>query len=200
MATTRVLIARHSAAEYETDLLTDDGGSLTVAGRAQAMALGHDLENDGVVQVWTSPLARSVQTAELVAAVLAQSVTVREGLREFGVGAHAGEVTPPDPITPTYLKWLHGDLDARVEGGENGREVAARVGAALEELATAHEGETVLVISHGGAMGVGLPALADNLAQNMGETHPLPSCGMVEMTVDEDGWRAVRWLDQELDD
>jgi probable phosphoglycerate mutase len=195
-----VYVARHGEAAYETELLTDDGGSLTVAGRAQAMGLGHDLESEGLVHVWTSSRSRSVQTAELIAATLACGVTVREGLREFGVGAFAGKSLVPDPLGATYLKWLDGDLDARIEGGESGAELASRVVEVLQEVAGAHVGESVLVVSHGGAMGVGLPALADNLPQNMAATHPLPNCGVVELAVDDGDWRAVRWLDQELDD
>ncbi len=179
MAVTRVLVARHAAAEYENDLLTDDGGSLTVAGRAQAMELGDNLEGEGIVHVWTSPLARAVQTAELAATALVCGVTVREGLREFGVGAHVGQPLTPDPLGPTFLKWLDGDLDARIEGGESGTEIAARVAAVLNEVAAAHPGGTVLVLSHGGSMGVGLPALAGNLEQDFPKDHPRPQlrCG-----------------------
>ena len=191
-------VARHAAAAYETDLLTDDGGSLTVAGRAQAMALGHDLEAEGIVHVWTSPLARSVQTAELAAATLVCGVTVREGLREFSVGAFAGRPVEPDPFVATYLQWLRGDLDARVDGGESGAEVARRFVDVLDEVVGQHEGEAVLVLSHGGAMGVGLPALAANLAADTPEHHPMPNCGLVELSHDGEDWRVVRWLDQEL--
>ena len=174
MAVTRVLVARHAAAEYENDLLTDDGGSLTVAGRAQAMELGNNLEGEGIVHVWTSPMARAVQTAELAATALVCGVTVREGLREFGVGAHVGKPLAPDPLGPTFLKWLDGDLDARIEGGESGTEIAARVAAALDEVAAAHPGGTVLVLSHGGSIGVGLPALAANLDAGLREGPPAP--------------------------
>jgi 2,3-bisphosphoglycerate-dependent phosphoglycerate mutase len=204
MAVTRVLVARHAAAEYENDLLTDDGGSLTVAGRAQAMELGDNLEGEGIVHVWTSSLARAVQTAELAATALVCSVTVREGLREFGVGAHAGQPLAPDPLGPTFLKWLDGDLDARIEGGESGNEIAARVAAVLNEVAAAHPGGTVLVLSHGGSMGVGLPALAANLEQDFPKDHPIPNCGVVELEHDDegdgDGWRAVRWVDIDVTD
>ena len=36
----RIFVARHGEAEYETDLCTDDGGSLTALGRRQARDLG----------------------------------------------------------------------------------------------------------------------------------------------------------------
>ncbi len=196
--TTRVLVARHAAAEYESDLLSDEGGSLTVAGRAAALAFGDELEGEGIVHVCTSPLARAVQTAELAAAALVCGVTVREGLRELGVGAHAGAPPDPDPLGPTFEAWLAGDLDARVEGGESGTELAARVVAVLEEVAQRNAGDTVLVFSHGAAMGVGLPAIADNLPHDVARTHQLPNLGVVELAADESGWRAIRWLDEDV--
>src|SRR6478735_8890928 len=85
----RVLVARHGEAEYETDLCSDDGGSLTPLGRKQARELGVSLQGERVARVWTSSLSRAVQTAEIVAGVLGVDVVVREGLREYGVGALA---------------------------------------------------------------------------------------------------------------
>ena len=61
--------------------------------------------------------------------------------------------------------------------------------AVLEEVAGRTPGETVLVVSHGGAMGVGLPALAATCRRTSAGTSPLPNCGVVELAVDGDGWR-----------
>ena len=142
-----------------------------------------------------------MQTAEIAAATLDCGVTVREGLREFGVGAFAGQPeSAQDALAATYLKWLDGDLGARIDGGESGTELAARVRTVLEEVAGGHEGESVLVISHGGAMSVGLPALAANLPRPLVKVHQLLNCEVVELAVDGDDWRAIRWADQELAD
>jgi probable phosphoglycerate mutase len=196
---TRVYVARHGEAAYETQLITDDGGTLTELGRTQAARLASELADRGIAHVWSSSRSRAVQTAEIAASALACDVTVREGLREFGVGAFAGHpVSDQDPLATTFLAWLNGDLDARLNGGESGVELAARVRAVLEEVAGQHEGESVLVISHGGAMGVGLPALAGNLPGDVIVGAPLPNCGVVELSVDGDGWRAHRWVDQEI--
>ena len=87
---TRVFVARHGEAEYETDLVCDDGGSLTALGRQQARELGASLSGERIARVWTSSLSRAVQTAEIAAGVLGVDVVVREGLREYGVGDLAG--------------------------------------------------------------------------------------------------------------
>ena len=76
----RIVLARHGEAEYESPLLHDHGGSLTLTGRAQARALGDRLRDERIAHVYTSSLARAVQTGELAAAVLGVEVTVREDL------------------------------------------------------------------------------------------------------------------------
>ncbi len=187
----RVLVARHGEADYETVLLADDGGSLTDVGREQSRTLGESLKGERIAHVWTSSMARAVQTAEIAAAMLGCGVTVREGLREFGVGVHAGRPAEPDPFRPTVESWLDGDLEARIEGAESGAEVISRMAGALEEIADLHRGEAVLVVSHGGAISLALSVLAGNLHPRFPLSRPLPNTGVVAMEVDDaGGWRA----------
>jgi probable phosphoglycerate mutase len=184
---TTLVVARHGEAAYEVSEWADEGGSLTALGRQQSAALGDSLAGRRVAHVWTSTLARAVQTAEIVAARLGVGVTTRLGLREPGLGASAGESM--DPVLETYLRWQEGDLDAPIPGGESGREIADRVGGVLREIADLHPGETVLVISHGVAIGLGVPELCRmDVAQG-----PLANTATVEVLADADGWVCTRW-------
>jgi probable phosphoglycerate mutase len=194
----RVFVARHGEAVYESELLSDAGGWLSPLGREQARALAERLAPERIARVWTSDMARAVQTGEIVAAALGTDVVVRTGLREFGVGHAAGTTGDPDPFAETFAAWLDGDLTARIPGGESGEEVTARYGAVLEEIADAHRGEAVLVISHGGVMCMALSALAGNLALNHSRDRPLPNGGVVALEGDADGWVARSWAGQPL--
>ena len=138
----RVYVARHGEAAYESELLSDHGGSLTDLGRAQARQLAPVSRDRADRQgLDFSALSRAVQTAEIAAAALGCDVVVREGLREFGVGAFAGQPPTPDPLAPTCLAWLDGDLDARVDGGESGAElVGAGARRCSSEVADRHRG------------------------------------------------------------
>ena len=189
----RVLVARHGEAEYETELCSDDGGSLTALGRKQARELGTSLLGERVARVWTSSLSRAVQTAEIVAGVLGVDVVVREGLREYGVGALAGTTSQEkDYFEGVFRRWAAGDPDAAIEGGERIDDVVARVQAVLEEVADEHRGETTLVVSHGGAILATLPQLA-GLPRSRGLGVSLPNCGVIGLDADADGWRITRW-------
>jgi phosphohistidine phosphatase len=68
----QVFLIRHAEAVDETLALTDPARYLTGRGRAQARALGDRLRWHDVHphHIWTSPLCRALQTAELVGAPL----------------------------------------------------------------------------------------------------------------------------------
>jgi probable phosphoglycerate mutase len=187
----RVVLARHGEAEYESGLTTDDGGSLTAAGRQQARDLGERLRDERVTRVWCSPLSRAVQTAEIAAGVLGVDVVVREGLREYGVGAIAGTTTDESAaLGPVFQSWLGGDDTARIPGGERIADVVARVRLVLEEVADSHRGETVLVVSHGGAVMATVPELV-GAPRALAHDLVLPGGGHLVLEADEDGWRRL---------
>lgn len=181
----RLYVARHAEAEFETVEMYDVGGGLTAAGRAQAVALAERLFGERIAAVWTSPMSRAVQTAEIVAARLGVGVTVREGLREFSVGNHAGQLPEPDPLVGTFTSWIAGELDERVSGGESGREVVSRVEGVLQEVADLHRGEAVLVVSHGGAICLSVATLTGMAPPS---DFRLANTGVVHVDGDGDGW------------
>lgn len=195
----RVFVARHGEAVYESELLSDAGGWLTTLGRDQARVLAESMEGERIARVWTSDMARAVQTGEIVAARLGVDVIVRQGLREFGVGDAAGTVGDPDPFASTFAAWLEGDLTARIPGGESGLEVVERYEAVLGEIADSHRGESVLVVSHGGVMCMALSALARNLTLSHSRDVPMPNCGIVAVEADADGWVARSWAGSPLE-
>lgn len=192
-----MFVARHGEAEYESDLISDDGGSLTRLGRSQARDLAESLSGERVARVWTSPMSRAVQTAEIVAARLGVDVVVREGLREYGVGAWAGtDVDERAVMGAVFEAWMGGDADATVPEGERIADLVARVAGAVEEAADQHRGEAILVISHGGAILGAVPALVGLPAAAVRDV-TLRNCGVLELAVDADGWRLVRWSTDE---
>ncbi|GAA1939051.1 histidine phosphatase family protein [Nocardioides hwasunensis] len=195
----RVLVARHGAADYETELLSDDGGWLSTVGREQSRELGTSVAGERIAAVWCSSMSRAVQTAEIAAGVLGVAVVVREGLREISVGDHAGETGDPDPFRAAFGSWLAGDLEARIRGGESGAEVVGRVARVLDEIADTHRGEAVLVISHGGAICSAVPMLATNLVPDHALDQPLGNCAVVALEGHEGGWVARSWAGADLD-
>ncbi len=185
----RVFLARHGEADYESDLVTDDGGSLSVEGRAQARGLAEALRGERISRVWCSPSSRAVQTAEIAAAGLGVDVVVREALREYGVGALAGtDGDEAATIGPVFGAWEAGDDTATIPGGDAVLDIVARMRDVLDEIADEHRGEAALVVSHGGAIMASLPEMLGR-PRSTAWDHVLPGGGFVALERADDGWR-----------
>jgi len=74
----QIFLIRHAAAVDETLALRDPHRHLTLQGREQARRLGDRLRWHDCVPtvIWTSPLTRAVQTAELIAGAMEASACV----------------------------------------------------------------------------------------------------------------------------
>ncbi|MER7051459.1 bifunctional RNase H/acid phosphatase [Streptomyces sp. NPDC000351] len=125
--------------------------SLSSVGREQAEKVAESLARRGTIQaVVASPLARTRETAGIVAARLGLEVTVDEGLRETDFGAWEGltfgEVRERHP--EDMDAWLSSPDAEPTGGGESFAATGARVAAARDRLAAAYAGRTVLLVSH----------------------------------------------------
>jgi broad specificity phosphatase PhoE len=137
---------------YETHSLTEDNesgratgwlpGRLCAAGRENARALGTRRRNDGIDAVFTSDLARAVETATIAFDNSSIPVLHDWRLRECHFGDRNG--MPVEELHP--MRFAH--IDVPYPNGESWREAIARVGRFLDDLPTRWDGCRVLVIGH----------------------------------------------------
>ena len=122
---------------------------LTDVGLQQAAAAAKRLASASLGVIVTSPLLRTVQTAQEVAAVTGAAVVTDDGFRETDFGAWEGltfaEVRERWPAE--LAAWL-ADPAVAPPGGESFTDVSARVTAALHRVLGARTGQTVLIVSH----------------------------------------------------
>ncbi|WFB83616.1 MULTISPECIES: bifunctional RNase H/acid phosphatase [Streptomyces] len=125
--------------------------SLSPVGREQAEKVAASLARRGTVEaIVASPLARTRETAGIVAARLGLEVAVDEGLRETDFGAWEGltfgEVREryPDDLDA----WLASPEAEPTGGGESFAATGARIAVTRDKLVAAHAGRTVLLVSH----------------------------------------------------
>jgi broad specificity phosphatase PhoE len=150
---TTLILARHGETDWnrENRFQGHADPPLNALGRRQSAELAETLAGEALARVFTSPLRRASETAEIVARRLALEVEPLEPLREIDVGAWSGltrdEVAARFP--DAYARWLerapHG-----FEDGETYDQLAARVLPAIRRLAERHPSETLLVVTHGG--------------------------------------------------
>lgn len=150
---TILILARHGETDWnrENRFQGHADPPLNAVGRAQSVELAEALAGEPIARVYTSPLRRARQTAELVTERLGVEIESHEALREIDVGSWTGltrdEVAERFP--EGYARWLerapHG-----FEDGETYEELAARVIPAVRSLATVHPSATLLIVTHGG--------------------------------------------------
>lgn len=120
---------------------------LTPAGRAQAEAVAGRLKPSAPAAVYSSPARRAVQTANVIAAATGLAVHVDDRLAERMNWADDGR-----PLGEFLEEWQRAsrDRDHEPRWGQSSRGAAARMERVLLDLAGRHEGQTVIVVSHGG--------------------------------------------------
>ena len=130
---------------------------LSARGREQAAALAARLHGRGIGHVRSSDLKRARETAEIVAAALGiPEVGIDPRLRERSFGAFEG-LTAEECAARYPDIWTQYQEDRRVmpPGAEPHDEVVRRLTRAVEEaLALPTNGESVLLVGHGGSIRV----------------------------------------------
>jgi broad specificity phosphatase PhoE len=152
LAKTRVYLIRHADVENPLKLLYGhlDGFQLSPRGRAQAVAVGDRLRSEDVKRIVHSPLARAVETAELInsrldpPAILEAEPALREAeFSRYLQGLPYWQIPLRRP-----LWFVHKARRGLVPGDEAVEQLGGRVLDVVRRLAREHPGETAAVVSH----------------------------------------------------
>jgi broad specificity phosphatase PhoE len=149
---TRVFMVRHGAT-----ILSDEDRfagatdvALSDAGREQTRRLAERLSDENIAVVYASPLGRTIETAQILAAPHKLEVQTRDGLREINHG-HWEQMTRREvegKFPEEAAEWEKDPYTFAPRGGESGLAVTARALPVLIDIVRAHPAETVLVVSH----------------------------------------------------
>jgi probable phosphoglycerate mutase len=151
MVTTVTHLLRHGQTEHTPERRFSGRNDLplSLTGRAEAEAAAARAAELGIEVVIASPLLRTRQTAEIVAASLGLPVTFDEDLVELDFGDLEG-LTFDEAVArhPLAARRFGSDVTVRAPGGESVADVSARVSRARRRILSEHAGRTVLVVSH----------------------------------------------------
>src|ERR1700687_4710458 len=175
---TRVFMVRHGA----TVLSAEDrfAGATDVAlsneGREQTRRLAELWSREKIAAVYASPLGRTVETAQILAAPHKLEVQTRDGFREINHGRweQMTRREVEEKFPEEAAEWEKDPYTFAPMGGESGLAVTARALPALIDIVRTHPSECVLVVSHKGTIRLLLSSLLgfdprryrDNLDQN----------------------------------
>lgn len=192
-------------------ILNYSDAPLTATGRTQAEHVAAALEGVRVDAVFSSDLARAVQTAEIVAGGRLPVLLDRR-LREVDLGDYDGfSFAHVSKVDPRFVSWpgvafygrlarasYHVPADLSFPGGESARTMTERLVPALVELATAWAGRTLAVVTHGWAIqGLLCHATRTDVAGYFRFTYANASTTLVE--VDGDGRGTLLLHNADLD-
>jgi broad specificity phosphatase PhoE len=149
---TEILLARHGETDWNRASRFQGHADppLNDLGREQAAELGETLAGEELAAVYSSPLKRALETAQLVAEPHGVGAVSVDGLREIDVGSWEG-LTRDDVerrFPEQFRRWL--DYGQGWEDGETYEQMGTRVIDALQQLAERHDGRRILAITHGG--------------------------------------------------
>ncbi|MDB5801025.1 MAG: Phosphoglycerate mutase [Rhodocyclales bacterium] len=127
---------------------------LNATGVLQARALAAALSAARFDAIYSSDLTRALHTAEQVGTRLGVPVTVLPAIRERNFGVfqgltrHEAELRFPE----MQAKVTSREPDFIPPEGESLRQCFERIARVLDSLADSHDGQTILLIAHGGVL------------------------------------------------
>jgi broad specificity phosphatase PhoE len=168
--------------------------ALTPRGVEQARRTAHFFRDRRVDAIYTSPLRRARETAEIIAAPHGLPVWVIEGFREINVGEL--EVRPPTDANwalhdAVQAAWRAGRHEEAFPGGENYIALLARMRAGLDEALRGRDGQRIVIVGHGGIVTATIADLCAGMRADDAFAAPTPNCAITTVEVERRDGRLV---------
>lgn len=158
MDTTRIIAVRHGETAWnadtriqgQRDIPLNDKGQWQAQRAAQVLAEA----DEPLAAIYSSDLARALDTARSIAQIFGLRVDTDPRLRERGFGAFEGKtfVELEQQFPHDTARWRVRDPAWAPPGGETLVRLGERVLAATNELAQRHLGEQIVLVAHGGVL------------------------------------------------
>lgn len=165
---TEVFMVRHGQTDSNVGGLFHGATDvpLNALGHQQAQLVASRIEQlERLHSLHSSPLQRALKTAQAIASRTGLQPRLHQGLAEIDFGLAEGltlaSMSERFPEVAARFTDMS-DHEARFPGGESRREFHERVRKTLDRIVTAHAGERLVVVAHGGV-------IASLLAQVLGE-------------------------------
>ena len=186
---------RHGQSEgniLDSECVVMNDMPLTDRGTDEARAIAKYFKEGGIniTDIYTSPLGRSHQTAEVIANEMELKVKIKGGLKERNWGIWGN--LPWDKVSDKLSEM---DIEKRYifvpEGGESWQQMEERLLEALEEIAEENsEGENILIITHRGCLRAILPVLA-KASKDKHEDFSVETGSLTKFSFDKDEFEFI---------
>ena len=153
---TNVLLIRHgqSRGNAERRFGGHTATPLSARGRNQALVTARTLKSESITAIYSSDLARAMETAEPLANLTGLPVNGTSAFRERSVGVMEG-LTFEDAAQQhpeQYAALLRRDFEYVLSGGESYRQLLDRAREKLDDIIEENRGGRIAVFSHTGTI------------------------------------------------
>ena len=183
----RLYFVRHGQSEANVQMVISNRDlphPLTELGCQQAEALARSLANVPLAAIYSSPIVRAAQTAQIVAAIEDLPVEFADALREPDCGIMEGrsdEEAWAEHDRVMYEWVVQRKFDSRIEGGESFHDLRARFVPFVDRLVAVHGGtdRNILLLTHGSLLYLMLPLVLTNVDLASVREYPMPNTGVI---------------------
>lgn len=148
--TTRIFLVRHAAHDNVGAYLAGrtPGIALGEEGRAQARRLGRRMARERIDLIQASPVQRARETAQAIADASGRDVEVAPALEEIDFGSWSGRNFDDLNRDDHWRRWNAARSITATPAGETMLGVQHRVFAHMLAMVRAHEGKSIVMVSH----------------------------------------------------
>ena len=198
MTTTTLIVIRHGETFWNREHRIQGhlDSALTPEGIAQAEVCARRLADEQIDVVVASDLGRVRHTAEILLAGRALLVAFDASLRErcFGTGEGMTYAEMDGKYPQLFSQVGLVDSEFTLPEGETRAAFHARVNAAINRLATAHAGKRLLIVTHGGVLGV-IYRWINDMPIASAQRVAIPNVGYNRISLHPSGWKIDVWAD-----
>jgi broad specificity phosphatase PhoE len=199
----RLYFIRHGESEANIQHVISNYGShfgLTEHGQQQVHVLAERLKDLPITTMYSSPVLRAMDTADILYQSLDLPYRVTEALREYKCGILEGKSDEESwrLHRQYYEDWtLRHDYLSKPEGGESFVDIQNRFLPFIESLKR-DDDEDILLVGHGGLFHLMLPLILTNIDNEFVNSHGigLTDCIIAELRTDE--FVCLQWGDTKL--
>jgi broad specificity phosphatase PhoE len=204
----KLYFVRHGESEANTLRVISNRESrfgLTTLGKEQALILADRLKDVPVTAIFSSPILRAKETAEILAHSFQLTYQITEALREYDCGILEDKSDEESwklhgEIAEDWT--LHHNHQRKPEGGENFLDIKKRFVPFIESFTQNgyHAEDHILLVSHGGLLQLMLPEVLTNIDHAFVRSNGIRHTQCIIAEQKPNGLACLQWGNIQLDD
>ena len=168
------------------DFSMDNQNSLSKKGEEQIRAIIPDFQNCNIMQIFSSPMKRAVESAEILQSGLINKpkIIIDGSLKEIDYGIFTDDRDNPE-MQNIAKKQIAGDQEIRFGGGENIREILERFLGFLVDTYKENQNNEIIVFSHGRLLSI-VGKKIEDICQKKIKESKIENASIIEVELNND--------------